>query len=126
MSFKLCSSGAIIALAGAAANPIATASGSANDPLVVFSNLIEGEIGLMTQFDWITNIDEATTAQTSGALALVAAAGAALMVVDYDPTGYLDTDAETKRNYLYDRYITGLQRLQDKDGRHFMENGEAN
>ena len=126
MPFNLCTSSAIIALAGDGASSSALATDNADQAMPQISTMIEGELCLFTKFDWVTNLGSVANATTSAALAEVCAAGCAFHVIDFDKSGYLDNEAEVKMNNTYDRYISGLTRLADEDGRQFILTGERN
>ncbi len=95
MSFKLCSSEAIIRKAGLNANSAIVASGAA---LSDWSTQAEGWINSETRVDWVTDIGNVGT-EFKGALAEACAAIAANEVIAYDMSGFTSRfEAVTKLN----------------------------
>ncbi len=121
MSFELCTTRNVIDLAGEAANWDLTLSGAILDSL---SNMVQGEMALFSKVDWVTNLAAATTSQTSGALQMICAAGIASHYLLHDTTNYLGNEKEIKLTWLVDRYVNGLTRISDEDGRTFMATGK--
>lgn len=119
MAFTLCTSQAILILAGTAANSLAIDS-TAGKFLPAISDMIEGEVVAYTQYDWLSNI---ASLKNSFAISHVVAAGCAMHAVDYDKSGYIGDEADKKLDLLADRYLTGLIRLSDKDLQKFMIDG---
>ena len=119
MSFTLCTLPDAIAEAGEGANWDYPASGAF---MISWSDQIEGELCLLTQYDWVTNVANLHPT-TSGALTQLAAVGIAMKALSFDKSGYVGGEYNTKMSMLYDRYVQGITRINDKDGKDFMLTG---
>lgn len=110
MSFKLCSSGAIVIRAGANVNSDASASGAI---LEQFSNEAEGYVNATTRYDWVTNYTS-IGAEFKPMLATATSCLAAADLIAYDMGGYTGRgEAESMINILYDRATRALTKLTD-------------
>ena len=59
-------------------------------------------------------------ADVKGILKMAASAKAAMMVINYDHTGYGTTQAQTILDVLRDEYSLAMQQLKDKKGSDFV------
>lgn len=117
MSFTLCSSGAIIAKAGAGVNSNAAAS---NALLSNWADQAEGYLNAATKADWISNY-ASVGANFKPILAKAVSALAAIDLIQYDMTGYQSTtQAQTQMNVLKDEANESIKILQDADTRKRM------
>ena len=111
MSFKLCTSGAIVIKAGAYPSDTAKASAAI---LQQFSDEAEGYINAITRFDWVANYDS-VLANFKPVLADAASCLAGAYVIAYDMSGYTSRgEAESMNNILYDRATRAIEALRDE------------
>ena len=111
MSWKLCTSGAAIAKAGANVNPDIITSGVA---MAQYSDEVEGTINMKTRKDWIAGIGS-VSANTSGALSDLASTGIAMKIVNYDHSGYVKGESSIILNVLKDEYDNIIKDLREKN-----------
>lgn len=101
MVWTLCSSGAIIAKAGAGASSTAAAS---NALLAQFQQEAEATINAMTRKDWVTNYSSVAT-NFQQILNNACSDHAAMKLIIYDMSGYTSRlEAATILDILYDDF----------------------
>ncbi len=110
MSFTLCSSGAIIRKAGVNANSDVTQD---ETPFLdEFSDQAEGRIVAETRRNWLSE-HAALPTDLKNMLDDVCSSIAAIKVVNYDMSGYLQREAETILDVNTDIVNKGLAALKD-------------
>lgn len=106
----LCTSGAVKHRAGANASETVTASGAWLTELI---NQAEGEIAAETQCDWVASYS-GLSANYKKILEGACAAKAAIKVISYDSTGFLNIgEAAFMVNVLWGEYDRSLKLLSD-------------
>lgn len=109
MSFTLCTSGAAVTKAGIHANSDITVSSTALDN---WADEAEGRIEAETRRTWVEKYSTLTT-PVKNALSDVCSSLVAMNIVNYDPTGYLISEADRIMNFNDDRITKGIQVLKD-------------
>lgn len=109
MSWTLCTSGAAVVKAGKNANTLLQASGSV---LAVWSDDAEGRIEAETRRSWVSNYASLPTG-IKGILADVSSSLIAQRIISFDPTNYLNSEADRMMNVNEDRIVRGLKILED-------------
>jgi hypothetical protein len=116
MAWKLCTSGAAIAKAGANVNATIAASSAT---LAEWSDESEASLQTITRKDWITDADY--TANFSGALADAASDMVAMKIINYDMSGYTSRmEAQTMLDVIRDNLMRTLDVLKDDKNKEVM------
>ena len=110
MTWTMCASAAAISNAGVHANSAIIASAAT---LLNWCTEEEGFICMETHYDWIANYT-GLNARIKGALSKACGAAIGMRIVDYNITGYLTREADTKMNFLTDVYGQCLKFLSIK------------
>lgn len=118
MSFTLCTSAAIIARAGDGASPSVVASGAL---LALFCDEAEANLAAETIRDWVT-VYSSVPANYKPLLSRIVACDAAMMIINYDASGFAGglADAQTKLDFLRDTVTRGLTVLKEDRAKNFI------
>lgn len=111
MSWTLTTSAKAVAKAGANANAAVIVDATI---LAGFSDDVEGEIALLTNQTWTTDILNAN-AEIALALSQVASSGIAMLIIQYDMEGYGSVQGQTMLDVHDQIWKRGIKKLEQKD-----------
>lgn len=118
----LCSNTDVEKLSGANASSTSDAEAYTN----VYIKAAEGFICAYTRYDWVTNYSSVSTIGKE-ALRLVTAAYAAIMVINYDMSGFSSrTEAQTMIDILYTIVVDNINLIKEEKAREFVLQGTTN
>ena len=101
--------------AGANASTVSNTEAYINN----FMTQAESMINIETEFNWSDNY-AALNVDVKGILKMAASAKAAMMVINYDLTGFSARERETMLDILKDEYNMAIKLLRDQDVKTFM------
>lgn len=105
----------VIRKCGANASAVSATEAYIND----FMTQAESMINTETQFNWSDNYS-ALDVDVKGLLKMAASAKAAMLVINYDMTGFSARERETMLDILKDEYNMAIKLLRDRDVKTFM------
>lgn len=110
-----CTTAEVLRKAGANASATSIAEAYTND----FVAQAESLINVTTRFNW-SDVYSTLDADNRDVLKMAASAKAAMMVINYDTTGFTAREAETMLDILRDEYSLAINELKEQVQKDFV------